>query len=112
MRRARRIDPGRLRLPMTLEAMTAVPDGAGGFAETWTALAALHAALEPVAAERRFGADQALATVTHMVTLRSRPGVASGMRFSTAGRVFSIETVHDPDETGRFLVCRVREEGR
>ena len=30
--RARRIDPGRLRLPLTLEAMTAVPDGAGGFA--------------------------------------------------------------------------------
>ena len=110
--RARRIDPGRLRLPLTLEAMTAVPDGAGGFAESWTALATLSAALEPVAAARRLGADQALPTVTHTVTLRARPDLASGMRFTSSGREFSIETVHDPDETGRFLVCRVREEGR
>ena len=110
--RARRIDPGRLRLPLTLEAMTAVPDGAGGFSESWTALATLSAALEPVAAARRLGADQALPIVTHVVTLRARPDLASGMRFVADGRVFSIETVYDPDETGRFLVCRVREEGR
>lgn len=110
--RARRIDPGRLRLPLTLEALAAVPDGAGGFSESWTALATLSAALEPVAAARRFGADQALATVTHVVTLRARPDLASGMRFTSSDRLFSIETVHDPDETGRFLVCRVREEGR
>jgi len=112
VRRPLRLDPGRLRLPLTLEAMTAVPDGAGGHTESWTALATLSASLEPVAAVRRVGADQTLATVTHTVTLRSRADVASGMRFTTAGRVFSIETVHDPDETGRFLVCRVREEGR
>jgi SPP1 family predicted phage head-tail adaptor len=106
------LDPGRLRLPLTLEAMTAVPDGAGGFTQSWTAVATLYAALTPVAAERRFGADQALPQVTHTVTLRARPELASGMRFATAGRRFAIETVHDPDETGRFLVCRVREEGR
>ncbi|MFN3547631.1 MAG: phage head closure protein [Mesorhizobium sp.] len=110
--RARRIDPGRLRLPLTLEAMTAVPDGAGGYSESWTALATLFAALEPVAASRRLGADQALPTMTHTVTLRARPDLASGMRFAGGGRVFLIETVHDPDETGRFLVCRVKEEGR
>lgn len=110
--RARRIDPGRLRLPLTLEAMTAVPDGAGGFAESWAALGTLYAALEPVKAARRLGADQALPEVTHLVTLRARPDVASGMRFTTSGRVFAIETVHDPDETGRFLVCGVREDGR
>lgn len=110
--RARRIDPGRLRLPMTLEALTALPDGAGGYTESWTPLATLYAALRPVAAARRLGADQALATVTHSVALRARPDVASGMRLTAASRVFSIETVHDPDETGRFLVCGVKEEGR
>ena len=110
--RARRIDPGRLRRLLTLEAVTPEPDGAGGFTPNWTAIATLHAALEPVAAVPRFGADQALPTVTHVVTLRARPDVRSGMRFAAGGRVFAIETVHDPDETGRFLVCRVREEGR
>jgi SPP1 family predicted phage head-tail adaptor len=37
--------------------------------------------------------------------------VASGMRFTRAGRIFDIVTVHDPDETGRYLVCRVKEKG-
>ncbi|RST78918.1 phage head-tail adapter protein, partial [Aquibium carbonis] len=41
--RARRIDPGRLRLPMALEALAAVPDGAGGHTESWTPVATLHA---------------------------------------------------------------------
>lgn len=110
--RARRIDPGRLRRLLTLEAMTTVPDGAGGFTQSWTGVATLHAALEPVAAVPRFGADQALPTVTHTVTLRARADLTSGMRFAAEGRVFPIETIHDPDETGRFLVCRVREEGQ
>lgn len=109
--RARRIDPGRLRRPLTLEEATRVADGAGGFTPTWTAVATVFAALEPVAAVRRPGADQALQSVTHTVTLRARSGLTSGMRFTSGGRVFAIETIHDPDETGRFLVCRVREEG-
>jgi head-tail adaptor len=33
------------------------------------------------------------------------------MRFRRLARLFAIVTVHDPDETGRYLVCRVREEG-
>jgi head-tail adaptor len=31
------------------------------------------------------------------------------MRLTKAGRVFEIVTVHDPDETGRYLVCRTKE---
>jgi SPP1 family predicted phage head-tail adaptor len=71
----------------------------------------LFARIEPVSAASRFGADQMLETVTHRITLRHRPGVASGMRFRRLARLFAIVTVHDPDETGRYLVCRVREEG-
>ena len=43
--------------------------------------------------------------------MRWRNGVASGMRFARQGRIFDIVTVHDPDETGRYLVCRAREAG-
>ena len=38
-------------------------------------------------------------------------GVAAGMRFVRHARIFDIVTVHDPDDTGRYLVCRVRETG-
>lgn len=105
------IDPGAFRHQLALEAAVATPDGAGGHAVGWSEVATLFARIEPVSAASRFGADQTLESVTHRVTMRHRPGVKSGMRLTRPGRVFEIVTVHDPDETGRYLVCRVREEG-
>ena len=109
--RAEFIDPGAFRHELALEEATRAPDETGGYAESWAEVATVFARIEPVSAESRFGADQPLVTVTHRVTIRRREGVASGMRLTKPGRVFEIVTVHDPDETGRYLVCRVREEG-
>lgn len=109
--RALFIEPGALRHELALEAASLTPDDAGGHAQTWSEVATVFAMIEPVGASATFGADQTLETVTHRVTLRHRPGVASGMRFSGRGRVFDIVTVHDPDESGRYLVCRTREIG-
>jgi SPP1 family predicted phage head-tail adaptor len=103
---------GDLRIELALEEMTPVPDGAGGFGESWTEIVTLFAKLEPVGAREKFGADQTLEQVTHRVTLRFRPDVASGMRLAWGTRRFLILTVHDPDETGRYLVLRTREDGR
>lgn len=103
------IEPGMLRTQLALEICAAVPDGLGGFSESWTETATLFARIEPVSATSLFGADQTLEAVTHRITLRHRDGVASGMRFTRAARVFEIVTVHDPDETGRYLVCKARE---
>jgi SPP1 family predicted phage head-tail adaptor len=103
------VDPGALRVRLTLQAVTAVPDGLGGFAESWSDVATVFGRVEPVSADSRFGAGQTLETVTHRVTLRRRAGVEAGMRFAGRGRVFRIVTVHDPDEGGRYLLCRTRE---
>ena len=105
------VDPGALRRELSLQACTMLPDGLGGFAESWAEVATVFARIEPVAAESRFGAGQTLEAMTHRITLRRRAGLASGMRFAKAGRVFDILTVHDPDESGRYFVCRVREVG-
>ena len=106
------IDPGQLSTELKLEAMTPAPDGAGGFAESWAEIALVFARIEPASVRDRFGAGQTLEEVTHRITLRHRAGVASGMRLSRGDRNFDIATVHDPDETGRYLVCRVREVGQ
>lgn len=106
------IDPGAFRHELALEAATLTPDGSGGHAVSWSEVATLFARIEPVSAVSRFGAAQTLETVTHRVTMRHRQGIASGMRLGRLGRAFEIVTVHDPDETGRYLVCRVREEGK
>ena len=105
------IDPGRLRSECALEACVPAADGMGGHTENWAEVATVFALIEPVSAASRFGADQTLETVTHRITIRHRSGVVSGMRFNRQGRIFDIETVHDPDDTGRYLVCRVRETG-
>lgn len=105
------IDPGMLRTEMILKSCVTTPDGLGGFSEIWSEIATLFAMIDPISAESVFGADQTLEAVTHRITLRHREGVASGMRFDRMGRRFEIVTVHDPDETGRYLVCRAREVG-
>ncbi|MFU0506647.1 phage head closure protein [Pseudaminobacter sp. NGMCC 1.201702] len=105
------IDPGRLRHELTVEECTYLPDSFGGHTETWVEIATLFAMIEPISARSVFGAGQSLETVTHRVTIRWRDGVRSGMRFRKQGRVFSIVTTHDPDESGRYLVCQVKEQG-
>ena len=104
------IDPGAFRVELALEEAVPVPDGAGGHGEDWPEVATVFARLEPVATQDRFGADQRLERITNRVTLRARPGLSAGMRFRRNGRRFQIVTVHDPDETGRYLVCRARED--
>ncbi len=69
----------------------------------------MFARIEPVSADSRFGADQTLEILTHRITLRHRDDIGNGMRFVRKERIFDIVTVHDPDESGRYLVCRVRE---
>lgn len=103
-------DPGALAHRVTLQAPVQTPDGAGGFASTWTDVATLFARVEPLSTERVFAGGEAIERVTHRVLMRRRDGVAAGMRLLRAGRALVILTVHDPDESGRYLVCTAREE--
>lgn len=110
--RASFLDPGLLRTELVLEQAGLAPDGLGGHTESWSEAATVFGHVEPLAARSRFGADQTLEEVTHRISLRARADVMSGMRLRKGARVFDIVTVHDPDESGRYLVCRVREAGR
>lgn len=105
------LDPGSLRSELALQVNTPAPDGLGGHIDSWAEIATVFARVEPVSATSSFGPDQTMETVTHRVTLRWRNGVAAGMRFVRQERIFDIVTVHDPDDTGRYLVCRARETG-
>lgn len=105
------VDPGRLRSELSLQQSEQTPDGLGGYIETWVETATLFGQVEPVIARDEFGADQTLESVTHRITVRWRDGLKSGMRFAKSGRTFAIATVHDPDESRRYLICRVKEIG-
>ncbi len=106
------IDPGRFRTELALEQASATEDGMGGQVEAWSETATVMALVEPVSAADAWLADARAEAVTHRVTIRRRAGVAAGMRFRRGTRLMTVRTVHDPDETGRYLVCRCREERR
>lgn len=106
------IDPGRFRTELILQEAVIAEDGVGGHTEDWREMAVVFAHVEPARAASRFEAGQEHETVTHRVTLRHRADVRSGMRFLKKGRALEITNVQDADETGRYLVCQVREEGR
>jgi len=109
--RAPFVDPGAMRSELSLQVQAETSDGMGGLHGAWTQIATVHARIEPLTQQSRFLADQTDAVLTHRIVMRFRADVASGMRLVKQARVFDILTVHDPDESGRYLVCRVREAG-
>ena len=105
------IEPGALRHELSLQTAELTTDGMGGNSTAWTEVATVFGLIEPVSQSSAFGAGQTIEENTHRITIRHRQGVESGMRLVKQARVFEIVTVHDPDETGRYLVCLVREDG-
>lgn len=104
------IDPGLLRRRAVLQAAELVPDDSGGAVAAWHEVAEVSVHVEPISAERqqRFGQNEV--AVTHRVTCRARGDVERGMAFVIGPRQLVVEDVRDPDERGRYLVCRCREE--
>jgi SPP1 family predicted phage head-tail adaptor len=47
--------------------------------------------------------------VSHEIWLRHRPDITGEMRFRMGLRVFLIQSIRDPDERQRWLVCRTDE---
>ena len=104
------IDPGRLSRRAILEEAIDVSDGMGGADIVWQGVRAISISVEPVGATRRERFDAHQEEVRHRVICRKADDISRGRRFSFLGRRLLIETVHDLDETGRYLTCRCVEE--
>jgi SPP1 family predicted phage head-tail adaptor len=103
------IDPGMLRTPLDLQSSTDVMDGQGGVSQNWTTVATLFAHMEPVSAKREVRGRAREANITHKVTIRHREDIKNDMRLLRNGRTLMIHSVHDLDETSRYLICRCEE---
>jgi head-tail adaptor len=105
---------GRMDKLVTLEAPGApVPDGAGGYTETWAALdpPTMWAHLDSLASAdmERLTADTIVASGTHAITLGYHPGVTVQTRITYTDpnrgpRVFQVLGLRDPEEARRELV--------
>lgn len=104
-----------LNRPLTLESVVRVPDGSGGFSESWAVLGTLWAEVVPGTGRDVAGEEAFFATVSYRITVRAAPqGSASrpmpDQRFRDGARVFVILAVTERDPAGHYLICFAREE--
>lgn len=103
------LDAGQLTARLDLESAIETPDGQGGVTVSHAVESSHWARVEPVSAEHAELGHVERQVVTHRIWIRHAGGVVAGKRFRKGTRVFDILAVSDPDETGRYLVCRARE---
>ncbi len=100
---------------LALEAPTQTPDGAGGFALSWTMVGTLWGEVMPGSGRDPAGVEITLATVPYRITVR---GAALGsprrpvpeQRFRDGTRIYLILAVTEHDQDGMYLTCFAREE--
>lgn len=89
----------------------AVPDGDGGYTQTWNDLAPanVYVQIRPASARdlERVASGTVLSTATHVVTGPYHPDVTTQTRVVFADRTFNVTGVSSPDERQieMVLVC-------
>ncbi|MGC9417790.1 MAG: head-tail adaptor protein [Rhodovulum sp.] len=100
---------------LVLEAPERVPDGAGGYAETWVQRGVIWAEISPRTGGERAGEELTLARVPYRIVVRGAPPGAearpsAGQRFREGARLFQIRAVAEADARSRYLTCFADEE--
>lgn len=107
--------PVRLNRKLTLENLVRVPDGAGGFSDSWTPLGDHWAEVRTGIGRERSIEFTRISAVYFRVIVRASPEGAPSrpkpdQRFREGNRLFRIQAVAEYDQSGRFLTCFAYEE--
>ncbi len=100
---------------MVLERPERVPDGAGGFIQTWIAMGELWCALRARSGRETRGQEISLSRTGFRILVRAAPHGAPSrpepeQRLRDGARIFRIRSVAEYDQAGRYLACFVDEE--
>ena len=101
--------PGKLSHRVVLEEPARVSDGGGGASITWSPVASLWAAIEPLGGREQARHESLEARLSHRITLRYRAGIRPDMRLRLDARIFTIQAVMNEQEKNRWLVCLCEE---
>jgi SPP1 family predicted phage head-tail adaptor len=93
---------GALNRRLTLEAPLETPDGAGGVAREFTAVATMWAEVMPLSARAEEAADSVGAALRYCIVVRRRGEITTRHRFREAARLYRIIAVRE-GLPGRFL---------
>jgi head-tail adaptor len=102
-------DPGRLDRRLVLEAPAETPDGAGGVARDYTAVATIWAEVTPLEAHREVIAAGAGGSRAYRILVRAGPDITMRHRLRDGTRVFRIVSVREADASRRFLEISAEE---
>ena len=105
-----RIRSGDLRHRMEIQEKAMVPDGEGGFTETWTEKDTVWGKVEPVSAAESRDFQKVDMKVDHRLTMRGPVNLNHTDRIEFRGRVFEIRRgPRDINERGTKLELEVEE---
>lgn len=92
---------------------TPVPDGSGGFTESWAALspATRYAEIKPATARdlERVVSNAVESTASHLLTMDYHSGITTETRITFGTRVFTVDGVQNPEERNIDLVLACTE---
>lgn len=97
------MNPGKLRHRITFQERTTTQDSYGQPLLTWTDVATVWGAVEPLNGRELMAAEAVQSEITHQVVIRYRPGITAKMRVLYGTRVFDIQNVLDENERHRML---------
>jgi SPP1 family predicted phage head-tail adaptor len=106
----------RLRHRLTLQQEVLTPDGAGGYARTWSNIADLWAEIIPFSGNMNRSQETTVAAqlqseISHRILLRYQSGVTAGMRLLFGSRAFNIISIANREEAGEVLELLATEGG-
>lgn len=100
---------------LVLETPASLPDGAGGFVESWIPLGTVWADIKAGTGREKAGSFATLSSMAFRITVRGAP-VGSDQRprpdqrFREGDRYFRILAVSERDSHGHYLICFANEE--
>jgi SPP1 family predicted phage head-tail adaptor len=94
---------------LTIEAPVRGAGDGGSAIISWRPVGVVWAALRPTAARETANSDAQNLHTTHEIWLRFRADLTGAMRFRLGLRVFAIQSIRDPDERQRWLICQTDE---
>lgn len=104
------IDAGKLRKRVSLQRISKVPDGGGGYDTSWSEYAQAWAWVKPLSGAEQLVGMQLEASITHDVIIRHRDGVTAADKIVLENsRELNILSVIDIEERNRWLQLRCQE---
>ena len=105
----------RLNRKLVLEMPARLPDGAGGFSESWMPLGTLWAEVIARAGREAAGLAAPISRVGYKIIVRAAPQTSQArpqpnQRFREGERLYRILAVAEDDQDGRYLTCTAQEE--